>query len=113
MTKVLYLVMSGEDAPSKFDIAIYSAMRFNEEKRFDSIKVLFFGESEAFAAKATGTRADNLKKLIDGGVIDSACVGIAKNRNIGNELIELGIVLENYRDRLEYFLSEGYTVISF
>lgn len=67
MTKVLYLVMSGEEAPTRFDIAIYSAMRLHEEKSFESIKVLFFGDSEALLTNATGRRGENLKKLIDWG----------------------------------------------
>ena len=113
MTKVLYFVMSGEEAPTRFDAAIYSAMKLNEEKRFESLKILFFGESERLLASATGDRAKNLKKLIDEGVIDSACVGIAKSRNIAVEIQEKGISLENYRDRIDYFLSQGYTVISF
>jgi hypothetical protein len=113
MTKVLYLVLSGEEAPTRFDTAIYSAMRLNEEKRFESLKVLFFGESETLLTKATGERAQNLKKLIDSGVIDSACIGIAKSRNIGVEIQEKGISLENYRDRISYYLSQGYSVISF
>ena len=36
--------MSGEEAPTRFDAAIYSAMKLNEEKRFESLKILFFGE---------------------------------------------------------------------
>lgn len=113
MTKVLYLVMSGEEATTRFDMAIYSAMRLNEEKRFESLKVLFFGDSEALVANATGDRAQNLKKLIDSGVIDSACIGIAKSRNIAIEIQDKGISLENYRDRISYYLSEGFSVISF
>ncbi len=105
--------MSGEEAPIRFDAAIYSAMKLDEEKRFESLKILFFGESERLLASATGDRAKNLKKLIDEGVIDSACVGIAKSRNITVEIQEKGISLENYRDRIDYFLSQGYTVISF
>ena len=88
-----------------------SASRF--QKRFESLKILFFGESERLLVSATGDRAKNLKKLIDEGVIDSACVGIAKSRNIAVEIQEKGISLENYRDRIDYFLSQGYSVISF
>lgn len=113
MTKVLYLVLSGEEAPTRFDVAIYSAMRMYENKTFESIKVLFLGESETLVARATGERAQNLKKLIDGGVIDSACVGVAKSKKIENEIKLQGIRLENYRDRISEFLSQGYMVISF
>ena len=38
-------------------------MKLNEEKRFESLKILFFGESERLIASATGDRAKNLKKL--------------------------------------------------
>ncbi|MCL4447120.1 MAG: hypothetical protein M1161_02995 [Candidatus Thermoplasmatota archaeon] len=113
MTKVLYLVMSGEEAPTRFDMAVYSAMKLDEEKRFESLKILFFGESESILAKATGDRAQNLKKLIDAGVIDSACVGIAKRKNIVLEIQDKGVTLENYRDRISYYLEQGYSVISF
>lgn len=113
MTKVLYLVMSGEEAPTRFDTAIYSAMKLNEEKRFESLKVLFFGDSEILLAKATGQRAEYLKKLIEEGVVDSACVGVAKSRDIAVEIQQKGVSLENYRDRISYYISEGYMVISF
>ncbi len=113
MTKVLYLVMSGGEAPTRFDSAIYSAMRLTEEKRFESLKVLFLGESEVLLSKATGDRAENLKKLIDMGVVDSACVGIAKSKNVALEIQGKGVALENYRDRIAYYLENGYSVISF
>lgn len=113
MTKVLYLVMSGEEAPTRFDLAIYSAMKLNEEKRFESIKVLFFGESEKLLTNATGDRSQNLKVLIETDVIDSACIGVAKRDDIAVEIQERGISLENYRDRISHYLSQGYSVITF
>ncbi|MCW6158312.1 MAG: hypothetical protein LVQ63_02355 [Thermoplasmatales archaeon] len=80
-------------------------MKLNEEKRFETLKILFFGESERLLASATGNRDKNLKRLIDEGVIDSACVVRAKSRTIAVEIQEKGISLEDYRDRIDYFLS--------
>ncbi|MCL5681019.1 MAG: DsrE family protein [Candidatus Thermoplasmatota archaeon] len=113
MTKVLYLVLSGEDSPQKFDLAIISGLRSIENKRFEDLKLLFFGPSENMLAKAKGERAENIKKLIEMKAVDSACVAVAKNNGIENDLKLLGVSQEPYGARLAHFLSEGYAVVTF
>ncbi len=113
MTKLLYLVTSGDDAPQKFDLAINTALRMIENKRFEDIKLLFLGPSEATLAKASGERKDIINKLINLGAIDSACVAFAKNMGIEAELKLMGINQEPYGARLKYYLENGYHVVSF
>ncbi len=102
MTKLLYLVISGEDAPQRFDLAINTALNISENKRVEDIKILFLGPSESFAAKATGSRAETIKKLADKKVVDSACVNFAKNMGIEENLKILGINQEPYGQRISY-----------
>ncbi len=113
MTKLLYLIISGEDAPQRFDLAINTALNIFENKRVEDIKILFLGPSESFAAKATGSRAEAIKKLSDKRVIDSACLNFAKNIGIEENLKILGINQEPYGQRISYLLSQGYSVVTF
>lgn len=113
MTKLLYLVTSGDDAPQKFDLAINTALRMMDNKRFEDIKLLFLGPSESTLVKASGERLETIKKLINLGAIDSACVNFAKTMGIENELKLLGINEEPYGSRLAYYLDKGYSVVTF
>jgi hypothetical protein len=113
MTKLLYVVLSGEDAEEKFDNALISAIRMVENKRVEKMKILFYGQSELLVAKATGERAEKIKKLIQFGVIDSACTMVAKRMNIEEGLKIQGIPLEGYGARLAALLDEGYVPLSF
>ncbi|MCL6002858.1 MAG: hypothetical protein M0Z77_01340 [Thermoplasmatales archaeon] len=113
MTKVLYIVMSGKEAEQRFDMALISATRIAENKMVENLKVLFFGPSELLLSQATGERAEKIKKLIELGVVDSACVMIAKNMNIETELKTRGINLEGYSSRFVALLGEGYTPVTF
>ncbi len=113
MTKVLYLIVSGDDAPQKFDVAINTAVRMVENKRFDEFKVLFLGPSEVTMAKATGQRKETIKKLIESGAVDSACVAMAKNSGVEEELKLMGVQLEPYGARLAHYLQNGFQVITF
>lgn len=113
MTKLLYIVMSGEEAEHRFDSALGSAIRIVENKMVDELKVLFYGRSELLVAKASGDRAERIKKLIEYKVVDSACIAIARNLAIETELETRGVALDRYSSRLTTLLKEGYTPISF
>lgn len=113
MTKLLYLVLSGEDAPQRFDLAINTAMNLIDNKRVEELKILFLGPSESFAAKATGNRAEIIKKLAERKIIDSACINFAKNMGIEDNLKILGINEEPFGQRISALLSQGYSVITF
>jgi|YelNatPaOPRAMG01_1025707.scaffolds.fasta_scaffold00552_20 hypothetical protein len=113
MTKLLYVIISGQEAEEKFDIALISAIRMVENKRVEKMKILFFGRSELLVARATGDRAEKIRKLIQLGVIDSACTMVAKNFNIEEELKVRGVPLEGYGTRLATLLDEGYVPLSF
>lgn len=113
MTKVLYVVMSGKEAEQKFDMAVVSAVRMVENKMVDKFKMIFFGPSEELLAHATGERAERIKKLIGYGAVDSACINVAQNMKIDNELKVRGIALEGYSSRIVALLREGFTPITF
>lgn len=113
MTKLLYLVISGEEAQQRFDLAINTALNLVDNKRVDDLKILFLGPSEALAAKATGNRAEVIRKLAEKKVIDSACVNFAKNMGIEDSLKLLGINEEPYGVRISNLVSQGYSVITF
>ncbi len=113
MTKVLYVVMSGKEAEQKFDMALASAVRIVENKMVEKLKMIFFGPSEELLAHSTGERAERIKKLIGYGAVDSACINIAKNMKIDNELKVQGIALEGYSSRMVALLGEGFTPVTF
>lgn len=113
MTKLLYVIISGEEESDKFDRAIFSAVRIAEKKRVEDIKVLFFGNSETLVTKATGDRRELIEKLINLNAVDSACVGIAKRLNIEEELKSIGIAQEDYSLRIAAFLDDGYVPMTF
>lgn len=113
MTKVLYVVMSGKEDEQKFDMALVSALRLTENKMAEKVKLLFFGPSELLLAHATGERAERVRKLIEYGAVDSACVNLAQNMKIEGELKTQGISLEGYSSRLVALLAEGFTPVTF
>ena len=113
MAKVLYLIMSGEDSPEKFRLALLSAMVNIEKERFKDLKIMFFGPSQKYMLKAP----QELKSLIDRlgkmGAIDSACIMIARELRAEKEFEELGIRLEPAAERLAWYVNNGYQIITF
>lgn len=113
MAKVLFLIASGEEARDKANAGIIMAARSVEAKRYEDLKVLFFGPSEDYLTKLTGPALDHFKKLNDAGAVDSACVAIARNGGIEQKLTDLGVKLLPAGERVSFYVNGGYQVITF
>lgn len=113
MSKVLFMILSGEEAKEKANYGITMASRSLEAQRYDDLKVLFFGPSEEYITKLTGEPLEHLKKLIAAGAVDSACTAIAKKKAIEKPLIDLGLTLKPAGQQTAHYVNEGYQVITF
>lgn len=113
MTKVLFLISSGEEASEKAKYGIIMASRAVEAKRFEDLKVLFFGPSEEYITHLTGRGLEHFKKLTDAGAVDSACEFIAKEGGFDQQLVDLGLNLKPAGERLAHYVNSGYQVITF
>ncbi len=113
MSKVLFMITSGEEAKEKANSGIIMAARSVDAKRFDDLKVLFFGPSESYLTKLTGSALDHFRKLNEAGAIDSACVAIAKNGGFEQKLTDLGLKLLPAGERLAHYVNEGYQIVTF
>jgi hypothetical protein len=113
MAKVVYLIMSGSDSPARAELGILSATRTLKAKRYDDLKVLFFGPSEEYITKLEGELAEDLKYLIDSKTVDSACIMIANSKGIDVTLKTMGVQLSPFGERLAHFVNNGYQVITF
>ncbi len=113
MTRVLFLIMSGEESAAKVNGGITMALRSLEAKRYEDLKILLFGPSESYITKISGEVLENFKKLISLGAVDSACVYMAEKSNVESKISELGINLLPAGERLAYFINNGYEVITF
>ncbi len=113
MAKVLFLITSGEEAQEKANAGITMAARSVEAKRYEDLKVMFFGPSEKYLAKLTGPVLEHFKSLNAAGAVDSACVFIAKNSGVEQQLTDLGVKLLPAGERVSHFVNEGYQVITF
>jgi len=110
MTKVLFLVVSGDE---KMDLALTMAANAVAKKLYEDLKVIFFGPSEERLLKLEGPAKDNFEKLMSGGAIDSSCVNYANNKGIKDAIAKLNIKLMPAGDRLSYYLNNGYQVVTF
>ncbi len=113
MSKVVFLIMSGSDAPAKAELGIVSAVRSLKANRYEDLKVIFYGPSEEYITKLTGELADNVKYLIASKTVDSACIAIANRSGIELKLKTMGVALSPFGERLAYYINNGYQVISF
>ena len=110
MAKVVVTVVSDDE---KFDIAIVFVYRSWTLRRFDDIKLLFFGPSQRRLAKLDGDLVKIVNELAAAGVVDSACIGYAEVHGIAEELAKRGIKLAPYGERLATLLGEGYLPLTF
>jgi hypothetical protein len=55
MAKALLLIVSGSDAPAKTEPRLVAAAGSVKAKRYDDLKVIFFGPNEENVIKLTGT----------------------------------------------------------
>ncbi|BCU67732.1 hypothetical protein HS7_11690 [Sulfolobales archaeon HS-7] len=110
MTKVLFLIMSGDE---KCDLGIRVAYTSMKNNRYEDTKVLFFGPAQERVTKLSGDIKQMFDELIKADVVDSACVGIAEAKGIKPQLTQLGLRLSNFGERLSYFVNQGYQIITF
>jgi hypothetical protein len=113
MTKVLFLIVSGKGCEEKVNYAIISAARMVKGKRFDEFKILLYGPAEDYIVHLEGEVAESFSFLVKEHVIDSACSAIAQKKGIDGTLSNLGVSLAPFGERLSYFISQGYSVITF
>lgn len=110
MAKVLFLIMSDDQ---KFDMGMRMAYNSHFKKRFEDVKVAFFGPSQKRLTKLEGEMKDMFQKLLEEKVIDSACIGVAKNEGLIEKLTEMGLRLEPMGERVAFYVNNGYEVITF
>lgn len=110
MSKVLFLIMSGDE---KFDLAMRMAYNSLKNKRFEDLKVIFFGPSQKRLTQLEGDTKNMFQEMLNSKAIDSACIGVALNMNIKPNLESLGISLLPAGERVSYYVNQGYEVITF
>lgn len=110
MSKVLFLIMSGDE---KFDLAMRMAYNSLKNKRFEDLKVIFFGPSQKRLTQLEGDTKNMFQEMLNSKAIDSACIGVAQNMNIKPNLESLGISLLPAGERVSYYVNQGYEVITF
>ncbi|MEM3487876.1 MAG: hypothetical protein QXY52_04975 [Conexivisphaerales archaeon] len=111
--KALFFIVAGDDCPERFSVGLTIAARSVINKRYDDLKVLFFGPAEEHLTKVTGMDLENFKILNDSGNVDSACIAVANSKNIKEQLTNMGINLVPTGERLAHFVNSGYQVITF
>ncbi|MEM3675500.1 MAG: DsrE family protein, partial [Thermoplasmataceae archaeon] len=82
-------------------------------KRYEDLKVIFFGPSEEYIANLSGQPLELLRKLQSMNAVDSACIGVAERYGMKDKLISLGFQLSPAGERIAYYVNQGYEVISF
>jgi len=113
MTKVVFLITSGSDDPQKFLLGLTLAERSFDAKRYEDVKVLFFGPSENYIATANQEEMEVVNRLIKKGLIDSACVYVAKQSGVSEKLTQIGIQLNPIGERFAHYVNAGFIPITF
>lgn len=109
--KILILAISGDE---KTDLAIRFAHNVYTNKRFDDVRIAFFGPAQKRILSLDQETRVMLDKLVREGVVDSACVFVAQSQGIEKDLREgLGIRLEPIGARISYYVERGYEVLTF
>ncbi len=110
MVKVLFLIMSGDQ---KMDLALRMAAASVANKRFDDLKVVFFGPSQERLLNLEGQAKEDFEALLKNGSIDSACINYAKGKGIDSSLLKLKLDLKPAGERVAYYVNNGYQVLTF
>ena len=110
MAKVLFLIMSGDE---KFDLAMRMAYNSYKNKRFEDIKIIYFGPSQKKLTQLDGDIKNMFNELLQNKVVDSACIGVAQAMNIKPHLESMGVTLLPAGERVSYYVNQGYEVITF
>ncbi|MDG7036620.1 MAG: hypothetical protein JRN37_05965 [Nitrososphaerota archaeon] len=111
--KALFLLLSGKESPEKFRIGLRAAARSVAAKRYDDLKIVFFGPSEELIGELKDEDLQNFESLFKAGAIDSACIAEAQHYNVEEKLKNKGVVLGHAGERIAFYVNSGYTVISF
>ncbi len=111
--KALFFIVTGRENPERFSLALTIASRSAENKRYDDLKVIFYGPGEEYLTQITGNDLEMFNKLIKLGCVDSACVNYAVGKNIKDQLTKLGVNLMPTGERLAHYVNSGYQVITF
>lgn len=110
MVKVVFLIMSGD---SRMDLALRMAAASVINKRFEDLKVIFFGPSQERLLSLSGQAREDFETLIRHGAVDSACINYAKGKGIDSELLKIRVDLKPAGERVAYYLNNGYQVLVF
>lgn len=110
MSKVLFLIMSDD---MKFELGMRMSYNSFKNKRFEDVKVLFFGPSQKRLTQLEGELKNMFQEMLQNKVVDSACVGVAERMNIKPDLERLGLSLMPAGERVAKYVKEGYEVITF
>ncbi|MEM3776935.1 MAG: DsrE family protein [Metallosphaera sp.] len=108
--KVVFLIMSGDE---KLGLALRMAYNSAKNKRYDDIKLLFFGPSQKSLTTLQGDLKNMFEQLLKDGVVDSACVGVAENMGLKDPLLQMGLRLTPMGETLSKYVNQGYEVITF
>ncbi|MGC8618486.1 MAG: hypothetical protein ACP5UZ_07120 [Thermoplasmata archaeon] len=113
MTKVLFLLMTGKEAPEKAYLSLMTVSRQVKAKRYEDTKVLLYGPSEEFVANLEGEGKEAFNEMVKAGAVDSACVFIAKKFDVELKLKSMSVDLLPFGERLAHYVNDGYEVITF
>jgi hypothetical protein len=113
MAKVLFLMMTGKEAPEKAGLALMTISRQIKAGRYEDSKVLLYGPSEEFVANLDGDSKEAFNEIVKAGALDSACVFIAKKLNLELKLQSMNVNLLPFGERLAHYVNNGYEVITF
>jgi len=109
-SKVVFLIMSSDE---KFDLALRMAYNSYKNKRFDDIKIIFFGPSQKRLAEISGEQKNMVDELIKEKVVDSACIRIAEETKIKPHLERMGVNLMPAGERVSFYIRQGYQILTF
>ncbi|MHB1440691.1 MAG: hypothetical protein ACYCSO_06605 [Cuniculiplasma sp.] len=112
-TKIIFIISSGESEKEKALTGLRMAINMKQKNRVSDVRILFFGPSQEMIAKGGEPIDDMLKEATEAGVYKTACVFIAKSKNISDSLISKNINLEPAGEVLANALKEGYVPITF
>jgi len=106
--KVLFVIMSDE----KMDLALTLAARSLDARRYEDLKVVFFGPSQERLLRLPEPSRQAFEALRSAGAVDSACVNYAKARGIEEELSKV-VKLMPAGERIAHYVNSGYVPMVF
>lgn len=95
------------------DLALRMAAASVVNKRYEDLKIVFFGPSQERILHLEGQAKEDFDTLLKSGAVDSACINYAKGRGIDSELLRVRIDLKPAGERVAYYINNGYQVLVF